>query len=577
VAPQAESPRKQLHRDGRETVRLLLIEDSPEYATLVEHLLREELGGVVRIDRRASLADAKAALLGEVDCVLLDLSLPDADGLEAVQVARMRAPGVPVVVLSGDEDESVAVQAVHEGAQDYLVKRHVDGHLLGRAIRYAMERKRAELELAHRATHDPLTGLPNRAVFFDRLGITLARLRRRERTCAVLFLDLDGFKAVNDSHGHDAGDRLLMDVADRLRAILRSSDTVARFGGDEFAVLLDDVAGEPDAIVVAERIAGALAAPFAAGASEAYVAASIGIVLAADPDAAPDALVRAADDAMHAAKRDGSRWELARPRSGPSAKPSPEAELRAALAGDELRVYYQPEVSLSAGEIVGVESLLRWQHPERGIVPPGDFIPLAEETGFIVEMGEWVIEESCRQLARWRAAGVGGPDLAVSVNLSALQLSDAGLAERIERILRATGVPPRTLCLELTETTLVEDLDGCAERLAALKALGVQIGLDDFGTGYSSLAVLDRYPLDKLKIDRSFVWRLDAGERSKRVFEAVVELAHALDLRAVAEGVETEEHLAEISALGCDTAQGFLFARPQEPGGVAPLLAARTL
>jgi diguanylate cyclase (GGDEF)-like protein len=292
-------------------IRIALIEDSPEDALLVKHLLRTELGESAVIDHCGSIAEAKGALVDEdLGCILLDLSLPDATGLEGLQAVRARAPQVPIVVLSGEENENVAVQAVHEGAQDYLVKRHADGHLLGRAIRYALERKRAELALAHQATHDALTDLPNRTVFLERLGITLARVERRARACAVLFLDLDRFKVVNDSLGHDVGDQLLVEAADRLRALVRPSDTVARFGGDEFMVLCDDIATEADAVVVAERIAGSLAQPFRLAGRELYVGASIGIAVAQDRSRPAEEIVRDADQTMYVAKRRGSRWEL---------------------------------------------------------------------------------------------------------------------------------------------------------------------------------------------------------------------------------------------------------------------------
>jgi diguanylate cyclase (GGDEF)-like protein len=285
-------------------IRIALIEDSPEYALLVRHLLQEELGASVVIDHRGSIAEAKTALVDEdLGCVLLDLSLPDATGLEGLQAVRARAPQVPIVVLSGEENEDVALEAVQQGAQDYLVKRHADGHLLGRAIRYAVERKRAELELARQATHDPLTDLPNRTLFLDRLRLTLARIERREKACAVLFLDLDRFKAVNDSLGHDVGDQLLVEAADRLRALVRPSDTVARFGGDEFMVLCDDIETEADAIVVAERIAGALAEPFQLAGRELYVGASIGIAVAEDRSRPAEEIVRDADQTIYMAKR----------------------------------------------------------------------------------------------------------------------------------------------------------------------------------------------------------------------------------------------------------------------------------
>jgi diguanylate cyclase (GGDEF)-like protein len=562
-------------RPRARAIRIALIEDSPEYALLVRHLMVEELGDSVLVDHRGSISDAKAALVEEdLGCILLDLSLPDATGLEGLKAVRARAPQVPIVVLSGEDNEDVAVQAVHEGAQDYLVKRHADGHLLVRAIRYAVERKRAQLELAHQATHDSLTGLPNRTLFLERLGLTLARVERRTRACAVLFLDLDRFQAVNDSLGHDVGDRLLVETGDRLRGLVRPSDTVARFGGDEFMVLCDDVASEADAVAVAERIAARLAEPFEIDGHDLEVGASIGIAVAANRARPPEAVVRDADQAMYVAKRRGSRLELFDPseRVVAVARRGLGGELRRALEMEELRLFYQPEIDLRGGGVVAVEALLRWQHPDRGLLSPSEFIPFAEQNGLIAPVGEWVLARSCHQLARWREDGVCGRGLSANVNLSACQLLDDDLPDTVCRVLEETGLEPSALCLELTETAFVGDLETSVAALDALHRLGVSLSLDDFGTGYSSLSVLDRYPLDKLKIDRSFVARLESGERARRLFAAVVGMAQALGLRSVAEGVETREQLDMIAAMGCDSAQGFFLSRPYEPELIEALL-----
>ena len=562
-------------RSPTQAIRLALIEDSPEYALLVRHLLTGELGETITVAHCGSIEEAKPTLVeDDLDCILLDLSLPDASGLEGLKAVRARAPDVPIVVLSGEEDEGVAVQAMHEGAQDYLVKRYTDGHLLARAIRYAIERKQAELELAHQATHDALTGLANRTVFLERLEVTLARIERRELSCAVLFLDLDRFKAVNDSLGHDVGDLLLVEAAERLRLLVRPSDTVARFGGDEFVVLCDDVEDVSDAIVVAERIGVALAAPFHIARRELHIGASIGIAMASDRSRPAEGLVRDADQTMYAAKRRGTSWELFDPdsRVPVTASLGLEGELRYALERDELRLHYQPEIDVHTFGVVAVEALLRWEHPDRGLLPPGEFIPFAEASGLIVPIGEWVLAEACRQLARWREAGDCEASLTVNVNLSAPQLADRHLPGRVKRILGETGVEASALCLELTETAFVGDLEAAGEALGSLRALGVMLSLDDFGTGYSSLSVLDRYPLDNLKIDRSFVARLDSGERARRLFTAVVGVAGALGLRCVAEGIETEEQLRLITAAGCDAAQGFFLSRPLKPDAMAKML-----
>jgi diguanylate cyclase (GGDEF)-like protein len=557
-------------RPGEE-LAVLLVEDSPEYARLVETMLRDEVSDGVAVKSYATLADAGGDLRGgEVDCVLLDLGLPDADGLAGLAKVQELAPETPVVVLSGQDNEALAVQAVHEGAKDYLVKRHADGHLLARAIRYAMERKRAELALVSQALHDALTGLPNRILFTDHLKLALAQAEREEHIVGVMFFDLDRFKGVNDSLGHEVGDRLLQEVAGRLEQLIRPSDTVARFGGDEFMVLCNRLQSEREAIVIAERLTGGLAQPLDVDGRRLHVGASLGIAFGRGADDTPESLLRDADQAMYRAKERGSRYELVDEAASARAvhRFNIETELHGAIRRRELRLYYQPEVDLLERKIFSVEALLRWQHPERGVLAPAEFVPAAEETGLIVPIGEWVLVQACRQLAEWRRAGVCAPGMTVSVNLSPRQLGSERLTEAVELALRMSGVPAEALCLELTESAVAADPDATAERLRQLKRLGVGLSLDDFGTGLSSLSVLNRYPLDMLKIDRSFVSRLGKGLAEKRLFAAVVGVAHALGLRSVAEGVETERQLAEVARLGCDAVQGFHLCRPGAPEAV---------
>lgn len=546
-------------------LRVLLIEDSPDYALLVREELTELSPGW-DIAHRSSLANAEGLLRDEwADCILLDLSLADAQGLEGVAAVRELAPASPIVVLSGDDSEVVAIEAVHEGAQDYLVKRHCDGHLVSRSVRYAVERKRVELELAHRALHDALTDLPNRTLFLDRLDLALARNRRVPTDLAVLFCDLDRFKVVNDSLGHELGDRLLIEVARRLNSLVRPSDTVSRFGGDEFVVLCDPVDDERQALLVAERLSAGLVEPFAVDGQELYVGASLGIALAGEVANDAKSLLRAADRAMYQAKRYGTRYEVSREATveRPTERLSLETQLHRALEREELRLVYQPEIDLRDQRILGVEALIRWQHPERGLVAPAEFLPLAEETGLIVPMGEWTIHEAVRQLGRWREAGLCHPDMQMSVNLSMRQLVDRELIARVESALRDAQVPARALCFEVTESVVAADPQQAGERLEALRALGVSLSLDDFGTGLSTLSVLDRYPLDTLKIDRSFVARFEAGLRAKRIFAAVLGVARAAGLTAVAEGVETRTQLEEVARMGCDAVQGFFLSRPE--------------
>ncbi len=446
------------------------------------------------------------------------------------------------------------------------------------------ERKLLEERLIHQALHDPLTGLPNRALFMDRLTHALDRARRRDASwVAVLFLDLDDFKVVNDSLGHEAGDDLLVAAAGRLRASLRPEDTLARLGGDEFVVLLEDVVGRGEATEVAARVAGALRGPFSLGAhEEVFVSASVGIALggaAKDrPAEVPEELLRRADMAMYEAKRKGkAHHEVFEQRMNVPAleRLRVGTDLRRAIERGEFRVHYQPEVSLKTGEVVGFEALVRWEHPEQGLISPARFIPVAEETGMIVPIGRWVLEEACRRSKEWREQRAQVPSLVMSVNLSARQFGHPDLVRDVAQALGESGLDPGCLVLEITESAVMEDARSTVGTLGELKALGVGIAVDDFGTGYSSLSYLKRFPVDFLKVDRSFVDDLGEDPEDVVLVSGIVDLAHALGLTVVAEGVETEEQLELLRAMGCNLAQGYHFARPMPGEQVEAFLAAR--
>ena len=452
--------------------------------------------------------------------------------------------------------QSMSARRFAPGDVDFL-------QALANVLADAIERQAIEDAIRDRAVHDPLTGLPNRVLFVDRLEHALARLGRQQSLCAILFLDLDHFKLVNDSLGHHVGDELLAAAAPRLKQALRSSDTVARFGGDEFGILLEDIASERDAIESAERIAAIFARPFVLSGSGHFVTTSIGIALARGGELA-DELIRDADAAMYRAKDRGrARYEVfdEAMRGRAIARLRMENDLRRALERDELRLEYQPVVSLRNFSIVGVEALLRWSHPTRGEIPPSEFIPIAEENGLIEPIGRWVLEQACRQGAEWYRARPDAAPMTISVNLSAVQVSRRSLPQLVASVLRSTGLDPACLSLEITETVMVRDADGLGEVLQALKALGVRLVLDDFGTGYSSLSYLTRLPLDVLKVDRSFVDGLGSEPRDTAITETIIAMSRALSLDVVAEGVETSEHVRELSRLGCGLAQGYHFSR----------------
>jgi diguanylate cyclase (GGDEF)-like protein/PAS domain S-box-containing protein len=458
--------------------------------------------------------------------------------------------------------------------KNLLGQEAVDGVVL--TFRDITDRRAFEEQLKTLAFRDSLTNLANRARFIDRLDHALARAESRGRSVGVLFLDLDNFKLVNDSLGHGAGDRLLLAVAERLQTVVRAEDTAARFGGDEFTILLEDVATESDATDAAKRIETALATPFTIDGRELFVSASIGIALSGGRSGGSETLVRNADLAMYRAKLNGkARHETfeGSMEAGALARIELETDLRHALDRNEFRVYYQPIVSLDDGRIVEVEALVRWEHPVRGLIQPGDFIPVAEETGLIVPIGQWVLEEACRQAASWTRK-LAAPPLTVSVNLSARQFQHPGLLGDVDRALREAELDPSALTLEITESVVMKEPMAAAAKLREIKALGVRVAVDDFGTGYSSLAYLKDFPVDSLKIDRTFIQGLGEVRDDSAIVRSIVVLGHALHLSVTAEGIETTDQLAHLRALQCDRGQGYLFARPAPADELPPLLVA---
>jgi diguanylate cyclase (GGDEF)-like protein/PAS domain S-box-containing protein len=683
-------------------VQVLLVEDNDGDARLVEVMIQGTFGKDIELSRARSLAEALELLDSSLpDCVVLDLGLPDSDGLEAVRRIKARAPLMAVVVLTGGVDVELGTAAVRAGAQDYLVKGNTIDETLTRSIRYAVVRKRgedalyrsqqslaeaqhiarlgsweldlvtdtmdwseelcrlygypsvpapgykqffdrlhpdddssiravlhsalgtrkpfdlehrivipnqgirwvraqgrvelldtgaplwmrgtaqditeqklAEDALNHQVLHDDLTGLPNRVLLLDRLEQALAKLDRNSSMLGLLFIDVDRFKVPNDSLGHSVGDQILVAISKRLQATLRPGDTLARFGGDEFAILCEDLSSEGDALGIAARIGRAMVEPLNWGDGELIISVSTGIAVTASPYTSAESILRDADAAMYRAKEEGrSRCAVfAEPmRAKAVNRLNTEVSLRRALAEDQLEVHYQPLVKLPDGQIIGTEALVRWQHPTRGLVAPGEFISIAEETGLIVALGAKVLRDAAQQTKAWQQHP-GCSELTVAVNLSAVQLKHSDLVEMVEDVLRETELAPSTLEFEITESVLMGDASQATRILESLKALGVRLSVDDFGTGYSSLSYLKRFPIDTVKIDRSFVDGLGEDPADSAIVAAIVGVANALKLETIAEGVETSLELEELIELGCTYAQGYLFARPQPASELVVIL-----
>ncbi len=682
-----------------------MVEVNQGDARLLHEMLGEQGLPKTALTVTQTLSEAERYLAGSpVDIILLDLGLPDAQGMEVVRRAQAAAPHVPLVVLTGLDDESLASEALKEGAQDYLIKGEIEPRSLMRALRYAIERKTMEealfgekelaqvtlnsigeavvctdtagnitflnlvaekmtgwtredsagrpmadliqildatsriaapnpmkmamgqnrtmhlasnsvlvrrdlleipiedsvapihnregqvtgavlvfrdvsaahamtLQMTHSAEHDFLTGLPNRTLVNDRVNQAIASASRHMKKVAVLFLDLDGFKHINDSLGHPIGDKLLQSITKRLLNCVRAADTVSRQGGDEFVVLLSAMEHSEDAGVTARRLLHAVAEVHSINNQDLHVTACIGVSVYPDDGMDADTLVKNADTAMYQAKENGRQsFQFFKPAMNVRAveRQTTEESLRRALELQEFSLYYQPKLSLRTGEITGAEALLRWTHPTRGFVPPSQFIPIAEDSGLILPIGKWVLCEACKQTRSWADAGL--PAMKIAVNVSAMEFRQDNFLESVFTVLKDTGLDPRSLELELTESVLMKRAESATFVLQQLRATGVQISVDDFGTGYSSLSYLRRFPIDALKIDQSFVRQITMTPEDTTIVSAIISMGQSMKLRVIAEGVETQKELVFLQDHQCDEGQGYYFSRPVCPEEFAKLL-----
>lgn len=546
-------------------IKVLLVEDNLTDAQIVRAMLNDagkEKFSLIHIER---LTVALRRLQSEhFDAVLLDISKSQSQGLDSITRVEAVAPDVAIVALSETADDAMALDVVHAGAQDYLIKGQGDGFLIARSIRYAIEHKKEKGHLRFLAQYDPLTGLANRVLFRDLLDKALARANRSKLPAGLMFLDLDRFKVINDTLGHDIGDLLLKVVAQRLKGCVRSGDFISRLGGDEFTVIQEGVSRKEEIEVVAQKILHTMVQPFALDGNELFIGTSIGIAIYPNHGMDAETLIKNADTAMYSAKERGrNNYRFYIPKMGEEAARRLELEndLRHALERDEFLLYYQPQFCLRTLKIIGVEALLRWRRQRHGdIVLPSEFITLAEETGLIVQVGEWALREACAVNKQWQDSGL--MPLRISVNVSGRQFHQKDLAQTVKRVLAESGLKAEYLELELTEGLIMENLQVDSNALGDFRAMGVHITIDDFGTGYSSLSCLKRLPIDTLKIDRTLIHDVHLDSDNAAITTAIISLGNNLHLNVVAEGIEKQEEVSYLVSQGCYSGQGIFLCKP---------------
>jgi diguanylate cyclase (GGDEF)-like protein len=572
----------------KKDVKVLLVDDDQDDYIITRDLLSEVEGETYSLEW-ASNYDQAMKLINKNchDVYLFDYRLGERSGLDLLRETIATGCNAPIILLTGQGDHELDMRAMEAGAADYLAKGEITKNILDRSIRYSIRQKKSEDRILRMAYYDSLTDLPNRLLFHDRLKQALNHAERYKSRLSILFLDLDNFKRINDTLEHRIGDLLLKGFAGRLLNYVRTSDTVsrlgtnepintiARLGGDEFTILLVEVSAANDISKIAQRVLKILAQPFALDGHEVFITGSIGIAIYPDDGTDADSLLKNADIAMYHAKEQGkNNFQFYNQSMNATAyeRLSLENNLRRAMDREDFVLYYQPRMEIRTGEIVGTEALVRWDNPDKGMLQPADFIPLAEETGLIVPMGEWILDAACKQNKTWQQEGSSLARVAVSVNLSGKQFKQTSLLEVVENVLVNTELDPNCLELELTESVLMDDEEKTLNMLHRLKRMGVVLSIDDFGTGYSSFSYLKLFPIDILKIDRSFIKDATTSTDDATIVEAIIAMAHSLNLRVVAEGVETEEQLAFLREIDCDEAQGFWLCPPLQPDEVLKFL-----
>ncbi len=543
---------------------ILLVEDNPGDARLVEIMLNQTSNSGFRLTCSNSMAEAITEISNHgYDAALLDMSLPDGEGIENITRLKSRAPSMPIVVMTGRKDEEFAISAVKAGAQDYLVKGQIDELQLSRTLHYSIERKNLQEQITHLANHDQLTGLANRGLFRMRLEHAISCAGRRDESVAVLYIDLDHFKSINDSLGHAIGDKLLSLVSSRFLETVREIDTVARLGGDEFAIILENVTQTYNVAAIADKIIEKISQPFHIDGHVLHVGCSIGIAFYPHCGQDVDTIINNADTALYTAKANGRnqhQFYTGEMNQQSLDQINIDSALKDALSKNEFVLHYQPKFDRISGNISGNEALLRWNHPERGMIYPAMFIPLLEKNGLISEVGKWVLESACKQQVLWEDAGLAVGKIAV--NLSGRQLAQRDFNNVVADVISATGIRPGSLELELTETLLIQDTHLTMSILNAFKSMGVSIAIDDFGTGYNSFSYLKKFLIDTLKIDQSFIKHVTEQGSEAAITTAIIGLSKDLGIKVVAEGVETLGQLEFLQDKKVDEIQGYYFSRP---------------